>query len=126
MNHRRRHETEGVRAGDQRVAVLYNLLFLTAKFRKELSDKAERLRAADKDDIRVSGYECLQQSAVVRLHMQNNEIRRTGACKSRFQIFQILSRDRNVCRVENNGLFILYNITVIGNALRKREQVLKP
>ena len=125
MDHGSHDKGQRVLAGGQGVALLDDERAAVSVKTVELTDDAECFRVADDLNLRVAQDQFSQGSAVVRLHMVDNDIIQRTARKDVFQILKEQVVDGPVYSIQQNRLLVQQDIGIIGNAPADRVDIFK-
>ena len=118
VDHGCEHESQGVAAQIQALAVLYGhtAVFGNRLRAEELIHIQERLGVAHHFHLRVKGRQLCNVGTVVRLHVGDNKILRLAAVQCLGDVFQPLVGSTVIHGVEDGGLLIQNDIRVIADA----------
>ena len=92
---------------------------------EELPEHGLYLRVADDGDLGVTQGKLLYRCRVIRLHVGNDKIIELPSAQSVGEVFKKRAADGLVNGVEQNGLFVIEQICVVGNAVGNAVNALK-
>ena len=125
MHHRSHDEGEFMLAGAELVTLGNDVVFKRVRQGEELAEHGLDLRVADYGDLGVTQGKLLYRRSVVRLHVGNDKIIELPSAQSVGEVFKKRAADGLVNGVEQNGLFVIEQICVVGNAVGNAVNALK-
>ena len=125
MHHRSHDEGEFMLAGAELVTLGNDVVFKRVRQGEELAEHGLDLRVADYGDLGVTQGKLLYRRSVVRLHVGNDKIIELPSAQSVGEVFKKRAADGLVDGVEQNGLFVIEQICVVGNAVGNAVNALK-
>ena len=88
--------------------------FMAVHMETELPHEHKGFFCGDNFHVRPTKKNFLDGSAVIRLHMVDHQVIQNSLAQEMFYIFQKLPAGGPVYRIEQNGLFVQQQISVVG------------